>query len=109
MRALSTLATATAFASQVLAFPHLHKHLFADKVERPTIVEASFDQLIDHNNPDLGTFPQRYWYNDEWWKGEGSPVATYIWLSELDDLANGWRRSSSLLPARSPRSGIPVI
>lgn len=77
MRALSTLATATAFASQALALPPV-RHLFAEKVERPTIVEASFDQLIDHNNPDLGTFPQRYWYNDEWWNGEGSPVLHFL-------------------------------
>jgi hypothetical protein len=27
-----------------------------------------FDQLIDHNNPDLGTFQQRYWMNWEFYK-----------------------------------------
>lgn len=37
--------------------------------------EAVFHQLIDHNNPDLGTFPQRFWYNAEWWKGPGAPVS----------------------------------
>lgn len=36
--------------------------------------EAVFHQLIDHNNPGLGTFEQRYWYNAEWWKGPGAPV-----------------------------------
>lgn len=40
-----------------------------------SVYEASFQQLIDHNNPDLGTFAQRYWYNDEWWKGKGAPVS----------------------------------
>lgn len=27
-----------------------------------------FDQLIDHNNPDLGTFQQRYWMNWEFYE-----------------------------------------
>lgn len=35
---------------------------------------ATFQQLIDHKNPSLGTFTQRYWYNDEFYKGPGSPI-----------------------------------
>jgi hypothetical protein len=35
---------------------------------------ATFQQLIDHSNPSLGTFPQRYWWNTTYWKGPGSPV-----------------------------------
>jgi hypothetical protein len=35
---------------------------------------TTFEQLIDHNNPSLGTFQQRYWYNTEFWNGPGSPV-----------------------------------
>ena len=27
-----------------------------------------FDQLIDHSNPSLGTFKQRYWHTWEWYK-----------------------------------------
>lgn len=27
-----------------------------------------FDQLIDHNNPDLGTFSQRYWFTYEFYE-----------------------------------------
>jgi hypothetical protein len=27
-----------------------------------------FDQLIDHKNPGLGTFKQRYWHTWEWWQ-----------------------------------------
>ena len=27
-----------------------------------------FDQLIDHNNPGLGTFKQRYWHNWEFYQ-----------------------------------------
>lgn len=36
---------------------------------------ATFDQPIDHSNPSLGTFKQRYWYNTTYWKGPGSPVS----------------------------------
>lgn len=35
---------------------------------------GQFDQLIDHSNPKLGTFKQRYWYGTEYWKGSGSPI-----------------------------------
>lgn len=35
---------------------------------------GTFDQRIDHANPKLGTFKQRYWYGTEFWKGPGSPV-----------------------------------
>jgi hypothetical protein len=35
---------------------------------------GTFNQLIDHNNPSLGTFPQRYWYNTQFYNGTGSPV-----------------------------------
>ncbi|SPQ26465.1 40fb040e-439d-4494-9381-05300f302a92 [Thermothielavioides terrestris] len=35
---------------------------------------GTFDQLIDHANPALGTFKQRYWYGTEFWKGPGSPI-----------------------------------
>ncbi|KAK3395055.1 peptidase S28 [Podospora didyma] len=35
---------------------------------------GTFDQLIDHANPKLGTFKQRYWYGAQYWKGSGSPI-----------------------------------
>lgn len=74
MRFFATLAAALVFVSQALGTPPPVHHDFADEFDKPTIIEASFDQLIDHKNPDLGTFPQRYWYNAGWWNGEGSPV-----------------------------------
>ncbi|OQD74333.1 hypothetical protein PENDEC_c011G02776 [Penicillium decumbens] len=39
--------------------------------------QSTFEQLIDHNNPSLGTFFQQYWWNSEWWDGEGSPVVLF--------------------------------
>lgn len=38
------------------------------------IQNSTFDQLIDHNNPSLGTFKQRYWINTENYAGPGSPI-----------------------------------
>ncbi|KAK4183238.1 serine-type peptidase [Podospora australis] len=35
---------------------------------------GTFDQLIDHANPSLGTFKQRFWYGFEYWRGPGSPI-----------------------------------
>ncbi|KAL8296593.1 hypothetical protein RB597_005939 [Gaeumannomyces tritici] len=35
---------------------------------------GEFDQLIDHANPQLGTFKQRFWYGTEFWNGTGSPI-----------------------------------
>ncbi|KAG8920528.1 Thymus-specific serine protease, partial [Tulasnella sp. 408] len=36
--------------------------------------EYWFEQLIDHNNPNSGTFRQRYFFSDQYWKGDGSPI-----------------------------------
>jgi hypothetical protein len=44
------------------------------RATNPNIKAATFEQLIDHNNPSLGTFTQRYWYNAEFYKGPGSPI-----------------------------------
>lgn len=33
-----------------------------------------FDQLIDHSNPSLGTFKQRYWWNIDHYGGPNSPI-----------------------------------
>ena len=35
---------------------------------------GTFDQLLDHSNPNLGTFRQRFWYGTQYWKGPGSPI-----------------------------------
>ena len=41
-----------------------------------TIMNATFEQLIDHDNPSLGTFSQFYYYSTEFYKGPGSPVVS---------------------------------
>ncbi|KAI0345812.1 peptidase S28 [Trametopsis cervina] len=35
-----------------------------------------FDQLIDHTNPKLGTFKQRFWHTWEWYE-EGGPIILF--------------------------------
>lgn len=92
------LAGAAGFKSARIPIPEPVPQEKADLTE-----EHIFNQLIDHNNPELGTFPQRYWYNAEWWKGEGSPVGlrmdiTATWLME---------RLCSSPPAKQRRRGTP--
>ena len=41
-----------------------------------TVYNATFEQLIDHDNPSLGTFSQFYYYSTEFYKGPGSPVVS---------------------------------
>lgn len=48
-----------------------------DWQEVPSSGNATFSQLIDHNNPDLGTFEQFYYYDASHWKGPGSPVVLF--------------------------------
>lgn len=48
-------------------------HLKAAK-RTPTYGNATFQQLIDHNEPALGTFTQHYWWSTQFWTGPGAPV-----------------------------------
>ncbi|KAF2756980.1 putative serine peptidase [Pseudovirgaria hyperparasitica] len=38
------------------------------------LANSTFQQYIDHNNPDLGTFSQFYYWSTQYWKGPGSPI-----------------------------------
>ncbi len=51
---------------------------------------GTFDQLIDHANPSLGTFKQRYWYGTEYWAGPGSPI--YL-VTPGEQSATGFNRT----------------
>ena len=46
-------------------------------VSSDTTGNSTFPQLIDHSNPDLGTFEQFYYYDYRHWKGPGSPVVFF--------------------------------
>lgn len=43
----------------------------------PKMGNATFKQLIDHNNPRLGTFEQFYFYDTTYWKGPGECNSYY--------------------------------
>ncbi|KAF4449036.1 hypothetical protein F53441_7686 [Fusarium austroafricanum] len=47
----------------------------------PGVVSGTFDQLIDHANPSLGTFKQRYWYGLTYANGTNPPV---VFISPSD-------------------------
>ncbi len=36
--------------------------------------EYFFDQLLDHTNPSLGTFKQRYFFSSQYFRDQGSPI-----------------------------------
>ncbi len=62
-----------------------------------------FDQLIDHSNPSLGTFKQRFWHTAEFYeKGQftllrdmerNSDIPLTRWPHHLDDAWGGERSS----------------
>ncbi|KAJ5235467.1 uncharacterized protein N7469_004635 [Penicillium citrinum] len=58
--------------------------------------QSTFQQLIDHKNPQLGTFSQRYWWNSEWWSGEGSPVVLFNPGEQAADGFTGYLKNKSL-------------
>ncbi|KAK6213288.1 endoprotease [Colletotrichum tabaci] len=43
----------------------------------PLSGHGTFQQYVDHNNLDKGTFSQSFWFNSTYWKGPGSPIIFY--------------------------------
>lgn len=58
--------------------------------------EAVFQQLIDHNDPDRGTFGQRYWWNAEHWS-PGGPVIIFTPGEQHGDGFNAWLSNSTII------------
>jgi hypothetical protein len=50
--------------------------------------KAAFQQYIDHKNPGLGTFSQRYYWSTEYYGGPGSPIILFT-PGETDVLQYG--------------------
>ncbi|OAA56945.1 serine-type peptidase [Niveomyces insectorum RCEF 264] len=42
------------------------------------LMNGTFEQLLDHNDPSKGTFSQRFWFDTQYWKGPGSPVFLFM-------------------------------
>ncbi|KAI9734925.1 MAG: hypothetical protein M1834_002005 [Cirrosporium novae-zelandiae] len=55
--------------------------------------QGRFKQLIDHDNPSLGTFSQRYRWNRQHWAGPGSPII----LSSTQEEPNDYGRNFMFL------------
>jgi hypothetical protein len=68
---LSYAATVRAFVQKHIGIP---KEPLLDVKARAAFNSSTFQQLIDHSNPSLGTFSQFFYYSNEFWKGPGSPV-----------------------------------
>ncbi|CAK7263729.1 hypothetical protein SEPCBS119000_000631 [Sporothrix epigloea] len=60
---------------------------YADSSTAPTFGWGTFRQILDHNNPDLGTFSQRFWYTTQYWAGPGAPV---ILATPGEQPGDGW-------------------
>ncbi len=61
---------------------------------------GTFKQLIDHSNPDFGTFSQRYWYGTEFWNGTGSPIILVCPGEQAADHFNTTYTTLQRLPGR---------
>ncbi|KAI6282893.1 hypothetical protein MCOR21_001292 [Pyricularia oryzae] len=49
----------------------------AGELTRRAVQVNHFDQLVDHGNPSLGTFKQRYWWDTTYYGGPGHPIVVY--------------------------------
>lgn len=77
MKASLALLSCLAVAQAHFAFQPIQPPLRAEDEEEGILSKREagfFEQLIDHNDPSLGTFQQRYWWNSTYWEGPGSPV-----------------------------------
>ena len=60
--------------SQLVAARSPHTSLNARSDNFP--IYTTFDQLIDHNDPSLGTFKQHYWLNVNYYKAGAGPITS---------------------------------
>nr|POE51727.1 putative extracellular serine carboxypeptidase [Quercus suber] len=79
--ALLAAATGTTLANRFnhRGYGHMGHHFMPGKDDQPVagLGNTTFTQLIDHDDPSLGTFEQFYYYSSEYWKGPGSPVILF--------------------------------
>ncbi|TQN66708.1 putative extracellular serine carboxypeptidase, partial [Colletotrichum shisoi] len=79
MKVSLALLSCLALAQAHLAFQPIQHPLRAEDDEGLLSKREAgfFEQLIDHDAPELGTFQQRYWWNATYWKGPGSPIVLF--------------------------------
>ncbi|CAK5268823.1 unnamed protein product [Mycena citricolor] len=78
--ALVSLASLTAAMPRIPAMPKQPAIQWQPEADGPHaragLVEYFFDQLLDHTNPSLGTFKQRYWFSEKYYK-PGGPIILF--------------------------------
>jgi len=67
-------AAAVVFNQNQLKPPPLRDDTIRSSAGEVVRGEGVFQQPIDHTDPSLGTFGQRYWWSSEFWAGPGSPI-----------------------------------
>ncbi|KAJ3540707.1 hypothetical protein NM208_g4940 [Fusarium decemcellulare] len=70
---------------------------------------GEFQQLIDHENPRLGTFSQQFWWNDEHYKGPGSPVVLFTPGEAAAAPYTGYMTNQSIMGAFAQAIGAAVV
>ncbi|KAJ7039614.1 peptidase S28 [Mycena alexandri] len=67
-----------------------------------------FDQILDHSNPSLGTFQQRFWFYDGYYK-EGGPVVLFNAGEEDASLYTGYLSNETITGAIAYQVGGATI
>ncbi|KAK0619056.1 putative serine peptidase [Immersiella caudata] len=78
-------------------------------VAGPNGGNGSFEQYIDHANPSLGTFSQKYWWNTTYWAGPGSPVILFTPGETEAAPYTGWLTNRTLLGRYAQEFGGAMI
>jgi hypothetical protein len=82
-------------------------HLDSSLLAYPPSGSGVFTQPIDHKDPSIGNFTQRYWFNSSLWGGPGYPVRR-----EARPNRQSKSHTSRLWcfpPARSPLTGMAAL
>lgn len=69
----------------------------------------TFEQLIDHKNPSLGTFSQRYWWDSTYWAGPGSPVLIFTPGETQADFYTGYLTNRTIMGLYAQEIGAAMI
>ncbi|KAK1589929.1 serine carboxypeptidase S28 [Colletotrichum navitas] len=108
---LALLTCLTAAARAHFAIRPTPPPLKADDVDGLLSKRAlgSFEQLIDHNHPELGTFQQRYWWNSTFWKGPGSPIVLFTPGEQEAEAYTGYLTDRAISGAIAKEIGGAVV
>ncbi|KAM7186467.1 serine carboxypeptidase S28 [Rhypophila sp. PSN 637] len=69
----------------------------------------TFEQLIDHKNPELGTFSQRYWWDSTYWAGPGSPVLIFTPGETQADFYTGYLTNRTIMGLYAQEMGAAMV